>query len=74
MIKAGVAMVAHLGGLVEEGWGYLQGTVTQSETGEPLPNVSITIQSPSWGYTISTTTEIYLPLIIRAYAPMKGCP
>jgi hypothetical protein len=57
MIKAGIAMVAHLGGLVEEGWGYIQGTVTQSETGEPLPNVSITIQNPTWGHTVSTTTD-----------------
>jgi hypothetical protein len=45
-----VATVAHLGGLVEEGWGYLDGAVIQAETSEPLPNVSITIQNPSgWG-------------------------
>jgi len=127
MIKAGVALVAHLGGLVEEGWGYLGGKVIQAETSEPLPNVSITIQNPSWGYALSTTTDgngrynqrvvsgnhsltykingyapktisevlvakdetvtrdvsllpgnfyslIYLPLIIKDYAPKKGCP
>jgi hypothetical protein len=57
MIKAGIAMVAHLGGLVEEGWGVLGGTVTEAETKVPLANVSITIQNPTWGYTFSTTTD-----------------
>jgi len=58
MIKAGIAMVAHLGGLVEEGWGYFDGTVTQSETGEPLSYVLIAIHNPSWGYTLSTATDL----------------
>jgi hypothetical protein len=57
MIKAGIAMVAHLGGLAEEGWGYLTGTVTQLETGEPLPYVLISIHNPVWGYTLSTATD-----------------
>jgi hypothetical protein len=30
-----------------------------AETKDPLPNVSITIQNPSWGYTFSTTTDGY---------------
>jgi hypothetical protein len=58
MIKAGIAMVAHLGCLVEEGWGYLEGTVTQSETGELLPNVLITLHNPSWSYTLTTATDL----------------
>jgi len=58
MIKAGIAMVAHLGGLVEEGWGYLDGTVTQPETGEPLPYVLISIHNPARGYTLSTATDL----------------
>jgi hypothetical protein len=57
MIKAGIALFAHLGELIEDGWGYLDGTVTIAETGEPLPNVSVSIQNPSWGYTFSTATD-----------------
>ncbi|MBI5584333.1 MAG: M28 family peptidase [Deltaproteobacteria bacterium] len=59
MIKAGIGLVAHLGGLVEEGWGYLGGTVIQAETREPLANVSIATQNPSWGYIFLTTTDEY---------------
>jgi hypothetical protein len=58
MVKAGIATVAHLGCLVEEGWGILEGTITRSETGELLPQVSVAIQNPDWGYTLSTASDL----------------
>lgn len=58
MVKAGIATVAHLGCLVEEGWGTLEGTITRTETDEPLPQVSIAVHNPDWGYTFSTASDL----------------
>jgi hypothetical protein len=58
MVKAGIATVAHLGCLVEEGWGTLEGTITRTETGEPLPQVSIAMHNPDWVYTLSTVSDL----------------
>jgi hypothetical protein len=57
MVKAGVALAAVLSEPVEEGWGYVEGTVRESSTENPLPGVAITIHNPSRGYTFATSSD-----------------
>lgn len=57
MVKAGVALAAVLGEPVEEGWGYVEGTVRETSSGNPLPGVAVTIHNPARGYTFSTGSD-----------------
>ncbi len=57
MIKASLATLAHLGCLVEEGWGTVFGIVTNTITGQPIVDASISIFNPTWGYTFNTASD-----------------
>jgi len=57
MIKASLATLAHLGCLVEEGWGTMAGTATDSTTGQPIAGASISLFNPAWGYTFYTASD-----------------
>jgi len=57
MVKASLATLAHLGCLVEEGWGTLVGTATEAITGQPIAGASISLFNPAWGYTFYTASD-----------------
>jgi hypothetical protein len=57
MIKASLGTLAQIGCLVETGWGDISGIVTDQNTHLPLPNASVTLHNPEWGYTFYTQTE-----------------
>ena len=56
MVKASLATLAHLGCLVEEGWGAMAGTATDATTGQPIAGASISLFNPAWGYTFYTAS------------------
>jgi hypothetical protein len=57
MIKASLGTLAQIGCLVETGWGDISGIVTDQNTHLPLPNASVTLHNPEWGYTFYTQTD-----------------
>jgi hypothetical protein len=57
MVKAGVALAAVLSEPVEEGWGYVEGTIRDSSSGNPLPGVAIAIHNPARGCTFTTGSD-----------------
>jgi hypothetical protein len=57
MVKASLATLAHLGCLVEEGWGTMAGTTSDATTGGPIAGASISLFNPAWGYTFSTASD-----------------
>jgi len=57
MIKAGLGTLAHLGCLVEDGWGTVSGIVTDQTTQLPIPGAAVSLTNPEWGYTYNTRTD-----------------
>jgi hypothetical protein len=57
MIKASLGTLAQVGCLVENGWGMISGVVTDKSTLSPVPNASISLHNPEWGYTFTTRTD-----------------
>jgi hypothetical protein len=57
MIKASLGTLAQMGCLVENGWGTINGVVTDENTLLPVPNASISLHNPEWGYTFNTHTD-----------------
>jgi hypothetical protein len=56
MVKAAVATLAHLGCLVEEGWGEVAGFIRDGETDLPIAGASVSFYNPIWDYTNTVTT------------------
>jgi hypothetical protein len=56
MVKGSLATLAHLGCLVEGGWGTVVGTVTEASTGMPLAGAWVTVKEPGRGFTRFATT------------------
>jgi len=56
MVKASLATLAHLGCLVEDGWGTVAGRVTEAHTGAPLAGAWVTVEEPAQGLTRYATT------------------
>jgi hypothetical protein len=57
MIKASIGTLAQMGCLVENGWGTIAGVVTDDSTLLPIPNASVSLHNPEWGYTFNTRTD-----------------
>jgi hypothetical protein len=57
MVKASLATLAHMGCLVEDGWGRLTGVVTNNETNDPIEGAQVFLHNPIWGYTFRTATS-----------------
>ena len=57
MIKASLGTLAHLGCLVEDGWGTVSGIVTDQTTQLPIPGAVVSLTNPEWGYTFYTRTD-----------------
>jgi hypothetical protein len=57
MIKASLGTLAHLGCLVEDGWGTVSGIVTDQTTQLPIPGAAVSLTNPEWGYTFNTRTD-----------------
>jgi len=57
MIKASLATLAHMGCLVENGWGTVTGRVTDNDTKEPITGAAISLYNPQWDYTFSTRSD-----------------
>lgn len=58
MVKASLGTFAHMGCLVETGWGTLSGKVNDAGSHSPISGAIISINNPEWGYTFTTTTDI----------------
>ena len=56
-VKASLGTLAHMGCLVEDGWGILEGVVTENSSKTPIPNASISVNNPDWDYTFNTYTD-----------------
>jgi hypothetical protein len=57
MIKASLGTLAHLGCLVEDGWGTVSGIVTDQTTQLPIPGTAVSLTNPEWGYTFYIRTD-----------------
>ncbi len=57
MIKASLGTLAHMGCLVEDGWGTVKGVVTDQITQLPVPGAAVSLTNPEWGYTFNTRTD-----------------
>jgi hypothetical protein len=57
MVKASLATFAHLGCLVEAGWGSLGGTVVAEDTGLPVPNALLSVENQAWGVAIPILSD-----------------
>lgn len=57
MIKASLGTLAHLGCLVDNGWGTVNGIVTDHITQLPIPGAELSLTNPEWGYTFNTRTD-----------------
>ncbi len=56
-VKASLATLASMGCLVENGWGIVEGVVTEKNTNTPIPNATISLTNPDWGYSFDTYTD-----------------
>ncbi|MES0360345.1 MAG: M28 family peptidase [Anaerolineales bacterium] len=56
-VKASLGTLAHIGCLVEDGWGTIEGVVTENNSMTPIPNTSISLNNPDWDYTFGTYTD-----------------
>jgi len=56
MIKASLGTLAHMGCLVEDGWGSLSGIVSDRETSHPIEGAQVFLFNPTWGYTFRAIT------------------
>jgi hypothetical protein len=57
LVKASIGTLAHLGCLVEGGWGTISGTVSDKTTQLPIAGADVTLSNPDWGYTFITRTD-----------------
>lgn len=57
MIKASLGTLAHMGCLVEEGWGNISGVVRDQTTLFPISGATVSLTNPEWGYTFSSRTD-----------------
>ena len=57
IVKASLAALAHMGCLVDSGWGTISGTVADETTGSPIPGASITFYQPGWDISIQATSD-----------------
>jgi Zn-dependent M28 family amino/carboxypeptidase len=57
MVQASLATFAHMSCLVEDGWGSLNGIVTDDNTGLTVPNALISLENQAWGITLSTLSD-----------------
>ena len=57
MVKASLATLAHLGCLVDDGWGIISGVVTNSDTGDPIKDAVVFLTNPTWDYTFQSITD-----------------
>jgi hypothetical protein len=57
MVKAGLAAMAHLGCLVEDGRGNVSGTISDEENDLPVASATLSFTHPDWDYTIITTSS-----------------
>jgi len=57
MVKASLATLAHMGCLVEEGWGTVSGIVSNIDTGDPIEDAQVLLTNPTWGYTFQSITD-----------------
>jgi Peptidase family M28/Carboxypeptidase regulatory-like domain len=57
MVKASLATLAHLGCLVDSGWGTLAGQVTDELGGQPVPRAVVSLHNPQAGYTRTILTD-----------------
>ncbi|HLE16537.1 MAG TPA: M28 family peptidase [Anaerolineales bacterium] len=85
MVKASLATLAHMGCLVDPGWGALSGQVTDQLTGLPVSNAVVSLHNPEAGYTRTSLSDqtgrfrISLPAAIHevsadatGYSPAKS--
>jgi hypothetical protein len=57
IIRASLGTLAHMGCLVEDGWGSVNGIVTDQTTHLPVPGAAVSLTNPEWGYTFNTRTD-----------------
>jgi hypothetical protein len=57
MVKASLATLAHMGCLVDSGWGNISGSVTDGSTSLPVPNATISFYHPAWDLLVWTTSD-----------------
>jgi hypothetical protein len=57
MIKASIGTLAHIGCLVENGWGILSGQVVDSFSHLPVPGAYVELHNPEWDYTWYTHSD-----------------
>jgi hypothetical protein len=57
IIRASLGTLAHMGCLVEDGWGSVNGIVTDQTTHLPNPSAAVSHTNPEWGYTFNTRTD-----------------
>ena len=57
MVKASLATLAHMGCLVEDGWGTVSGVVSDIDTGDPIEGAQVFLTNPTWGYTFQSITD-----------------
>ena len=57
MIKASLGTLAHMGCLVEDGWGMVSGQVMDAQTHLPISGISVELHNPQWGYTWFTRSD-----------------
>jgi hypothetical protein len=57
MIKASLGTLAEMGCLVENGWGTVNGIVSDQINHLPIANASVSLANPEWGYTFTTRTD-----------------
>lgn len=57
MVKASLATLAHMGCLVEDGWGTVTGVISDFATGDPIPNAHVILTNPAWGYTFQAISD-----------------
>lgn len=57
IIKASLGTLAHMGCLVQDGWGTISGVVSDGTTLLPIPSTTVTLTNPEWGYTFTTNTD-----------------
>lgn len=58
IVKASLGTLAHLGCLVEDGWGSIHGTAIDDTTGLPVPGAHVKLHNPEWDYTFYTTSDV----------------
>ena len=56
-VKASLGTFAHMGCLVENGWGIIEGVVAEKSSKTPIPNASISLNNPDWDYSFNTYTD-----------------